>query len=147
MRKPPEVWIALGMLWLGLAFAGIEALTAALNRFGILPLASNFGPASVMAEMAAFLGLLFHALCIVSVARGQGMVRYILLIGAGWIASRLPLGELVRASESVAPYHRIEPLGLALRAAAVALLFLPRSNYWFRNMRKQRHEMMTLGNL
>lgn len=141
MRRPREVLIALGMLWLGLGFGGFEAMVAVLNRIGILPFSKGLQPGLGASEIVGLLGLLFQLVCIVSVARGHGLVRLPLLIGIGWIASRIGFSGMFRASEALAPYHRIEPLGLTIHTVAVGLLFLPSSNVWFRNMQKRRHEM------
>ncbi len=141
MKRPREVSIALGMLWLGLGFGAFEALVAVSNRFGLLPFASD-GPAGWNAsEMVGLLGLLFQTICIVSVGRGHGVVRLPLLIGIGWIASRMGFGEPLQMPEAIAPYHRIEPLGLILHTTAVGLLFLPGANSWFREMQQRRREV------
>jgi hypothetical protein len=142
MRRPHEVSIALGMLWLGLGFSTYEALISTLDQLGILPFSNDLRPWPGLNELIGMLGLLFQAACIISVARGHGLVRLPLLIGVGWIASRIGFSGAARISDSLAPYHRIEPLGFTIRTLAVGLLFLPRSNFWFRDMQKRRRELI-----
>ena len=140
MRKPHEVSIALWMLWLSLGVGTIDVLVAALNGLGIMPPSGDFPAAWSVSEFVGLLGLVFQVICIASVTRGHGLVRLPLLIGIGWIASRIGFGGISWMAQSLAPYRRIAPLGLALHTVAVGLLFLPRSNFWFRDIQKRRHE-------
>lgn len=136
MARPREVSVALGMLWLTLGLASVEALLDAANWFGLIPFASRPQIGTLpMQAIGLFGGLLFQLLCLVSISRGHGWIRWPLLIGIGWIVSKLAVSGGSLIVTTAASHHRIEPLGFALRIAAVTLLFLPRSNSWFREMR------------
>lgn len=85
MTRPRAVSVALNMLWLGLVFASLEAAIAAAQRFGVLPFSGELRAGWSIGETFGVFGLVFQAVCIVSVARGYGWVRWPLLIGAGWL--------------------------------------------------------------
>ncbi len=139
MARPGAVSIALSMLWFGLGLAGFEALVAAADRFGMLPFSGGLRVVWGIGDMLGLLGILFQAICIISVTRGYGLIRLPLFIGIGWMLSRMVFSGIFREPGTLAPYHLLAPLGYAVRAVAVGLLLLPRSNAWFLNMHRRRH--------
>ena len=140
MDRPREITIAQGMLWLALGMSGFNFAVAQANYFDLLPFAHDSQNATFLYQIAGAFSIVLQVFCVVSVGRGHGLIRWPLLLGAVWIFYRLTIDRSLWDSELLAPYYRIEPLGVAIKTGALTLLFLPRSNAWFRERQGARRE-------
>lgn len=139
MARPREVSLAQGLLWLALAMSSVNFVVALANHFDLLPaLADDSQDETIASQFLGALGIGVQAFCIVWVGRGHGLIRWPLLLGIGWIISKVAIDRPLWDGQLLAPIHRIEPLGAAIRTGASILLFLPRSNTWFRERQRAR---------
>ena len=145
MYRPREVTIAQGMLWLALVMSSLNVAVAQANHFDLLPFANDSLNESFAYQVSEALGIVLQAFCVVSVGRGHGLIRWPLLFGALWVCFRIAVDQAHWAGQLLAPYHRLEPLGVAIKTGALTLLFLPRSNHWFRERQGARRESEKRG--